>query len=200
MRKRLDFERPVEYSVIRECLEVAVQAPSGSVGQFWQFVLVDDAKKRAQLGDLYRRAWPHYVEQPYSIYNLHKGDDEMTEVARRATNSAEYLAENLGKAPWILVALLAGRYEGAPSNALSGAYGSILPAVWSFMVAARERGLGTCWTTVHLMYEREAADILGIPFEKYTQVAMIPIAYTKGTKFKPAPRKDLDQFIHRNEW
>jgi nitroreductase len=199
VRKRLDFDRPVEYSLIRECLGIAVQAPTGSIGQFWQFVLVDDPDKRAALGDLYRRAWPSYAEQPYSIYNLHKGDTQMTDIVDRATTSAEYLAENLGRAPWILIALLKGRYDGAPSNALSGAYGSILPAVWSFMVAARERALGTCWTTVHLTYEREASEILKIPYDKYTQVAMVPIAYTKGTEFKTAPRKDLDQFIHRNE-
>jgi nitroreductase len=155
VRKRLDFDRPVEYAVIRECLDLAVQSPTGSVGQFWQFVVVDDA---------------------------------------------EYLAENLGRAPWLLVPLIVGRFDGMNTSATAGAFGSILPAVWSFMLAARERSLGTCWTTIHLMYEREAADILGIPYERYTQVAMVPIAYTKGTEFKAAPRKDLDQFIHRNAW
>lgn len=200
VRKRLDFDRPVEYAVIRECLDLAVQSPTGSVGQFWQFVVVDDADKRAALGDLYRRAWPVYAEQPHSVYNLHKNDAAMAPIAERATASAEYLAENLGRAPWLLVPLIAGRFDGMNTSATAGAFGSILPAVWSFMLAARERSLGTCWTTIHLMYEREAADILGIPYERYTQVAMVPIAYTKGTEFKAAPRKDLDQFIHRNAW
>lgn len=200
VRKRLDFDRPVEYSLIRECLELAVQSPTGSVGQFWQFVLVDDPAKRAALGELYQRAWPTYAEQPYSVYKLHEGDAEMAPIAQRATSSAEYLAENMGRAPWLMVALLAGRYDDAPAGVAPGAYGSILPAVWSFMLAARERSLGTCWTTVHLMYEREAAEILNIPYDEYTQVAMVPIAYTKGTDFKAAPRKNLDQFIHRNTW
>jgi nitroreductase len=200
VRKRLDFDRPVEFSLIRECLDIAVQSPTGSVGEFWHFMLVDDPDKRAALGDLYRRGWPVYAEQPYSIYNLHKGDSSMTEIAGRATDSAEYLAENMGRAPWLVVPLITGRYDKLDTSATAGAFGSILPAVWSFMLAARERSLGTCWTTIHLMYEREAADILGIPYEQYTQVAMVPVAYTVGTQFRAAPRKDLDRYIHRNQW
>ncbi len=200
VRKRLDFDRPVEYSLLRECLELAVQSPTGSVGQFWHFILIDDADKRAALGDLYRRAWPIYAEQPYSIYNLHKDDPEMAAVAGRASKSAEFLAENMGRAPWLMVPVLAGRYENASADLAAGLYGSILPAVWSFMLAARERALGTCWTTIHLMFETEAAEILGIPFAHYTQVALVPIAYTLGTEFKAAPRIDIDQFIHRNGW
>lgn len=200
VRKRLDFERPVPYELIRECLDLAVQSPTGSVGQFWHFVVVDDPAKRAALGDLYRRAWPVYAEQPYSMYNLHVGDAEMEPVAGRAARSGEFLAEHMGRAPWLMVPLLTGRYENAPAEVTAGLYGSILPAVWSFMLAARERALGTCWTTIHLIYEREAADILGIPYAEYTQVALVPIAYSVGTDFKAAPRKDLDQFIHRNGW
>lgn len=200
VRKRLDFDRPVDFSLVRECLDLAVQSPTGSVGQFWHFIMIDDADKRAALGDLYRRAWPVYAEQPFSIYNLHAQDSEMQPIAQRASKSAEYLAENMGKAPWLMVPVLAGRYEGATADLAAGLYGSILPAVWSFMLAARERSLGTCWTTIHLMFEQEAAEILGVPYEEYTQVALVPIAYTKGTDFKAAPRKDLDQFIHRNGW
>ncbi|MCB1748865.1 MAG: nitroreductase family protein [Gammaproteobacteria bacterium] len=200
VRKRLDFDRPVDFSLIRECLELAVQSPTGSAGQFWHFVMVDDPDKRKALGDLYAKAWPIYAEQPFSIYNLHANDPEMKPIAARAADSAAYLGENMGRAPWLMVPVLNGRYEGATADLAAGLYGSILPAVWSFMLAARERALGTCWTTIHLMFEREAADILGIPYEEYTQVALVPIAYTKGTDFKPAPRKDLDLFIHRNGW
>jgi nitroreductase len=82
----------------------------------------------------------------------------------------------------------------------AGAWGSILPAVWSFMLAARARGLGTSWTTLHLAYEREAADVLGIPYDQITQCALIPVAYTLGTDFSPAPREPLDSVLHWNEW
>ena len=128
VRKRLDFDRPVEYAVIRECLELAVQSPTGSVGQFWQFVVVDDVDKRAALGDLYRRAWPVYAEQPHSVYNLHKHDAAMAPIAERATASAEYLAEDLRRAPWLLVPLIVGRFDGMNTSATAGAFGSILPA------------------------------------------------------------------------
>ena len=79
-------------------------------------------------------------------------------------------------------------------------FGSILPATWSFMLAARERGLGTCWTTLHLMYEKEAAEILGIPYDDVTQVALIPIAHTLGTNFRQGPRKAMDGIVHWNQW
>ena len=200
VRKRLDFERKVPFELLRECLEVAVQSPTGSVGQFWEFVFVDDPKKKHALGELYRKGWPRYVEKPTSIYNLHKDDDGMQKVAKKAGESAEFLAQNMGKSPWLMVPLIRGRSEDVPKENLAGYFGSVLPAVWSFMLAARERGLGTCWTTIHLIYEREAADILGIPFEQFTQVAMVPVAYTKGVSFRPAPRKKLDRFIHTNSW
>lgn len=200
VRKRLDFERPVELSVIRECLDLAVQSPTGSMGEFWHFLLIDDPKQRAELGKLYKRGWDGYVDQPYSLFNLHKGDSAMTDIVARAGDSASFLGENMSRAPWLLIPVISGRFEGGDSATMAGMYGSILPAVWSFMLAARERSLGTCWTTIHLVYEKEAADILGIPYQEYTQVAMVPIAYTKGTDFKAAPRKDLDRFLHRNHW
>jgi nitroreductase len=200
VRRRLDFDRPVPFEVLRDCLEIAVQAPTGSLGHQWQFVLVEDADRRGALAELYRRAWPLYVDQPYSIFNLHRDDTEMAPVAARAGASAEYLVDHMQRAPWLLVPLLSGRYEGAPLAIVAAVYGSIIPAIWSFMLAARERGLGTCWTTGHLMFEREAAAIIDVPHERFTQVAMIPIAYTIGTDFKAAPRKDLDQFIHRDRW
>lgn len=200
VRKRLDFDRPVPFELIRECLDLALQSPTGSAGQFWEFVLVDDPETRAALGGVYRKAWPTYTGTPGSLYNMHKGDDSMTDLVARSTGSAEYLVENMGRAPWLLIPLLRGRYERADHFSTASVYGSILPAVWSFMLAARERALGTCWTTVHLIHEEEAAEILGIPYDRYTQVAMIPIAYSKGTDFKPAARKDLDRFLHRNRW
>ncbi len=200
VRKRLDFERPVALAVIEDCISLAQQSPCGSLAHMWHFVLVDDPNKRRALAELYRRAWEHYVEQPWSIANLHRNDTEMAATAERATDSAAYLVEHLHRAPWLLVPVLAGRHEGADAAVTAAVYGSILPAVWSFMLAARERGLGTCWTTGHLMYEREAADILGIPYDDYTQVALVPVAYTLGTAFKPGARKAMAAYVHRNAW
>jgi nitroreductase len=125
----------------------------------------------------------------------------MKSVQDRVVSSAEYLGRHMGEVPAMLIPLLAGRFDGAPSFVLSSLYGSILPAAWSFMLAARERGLGTCWTTLHLMHEAEAAELLGIPHDQFTQTALIPIAHTLGgTRFEPGPRKDLAEFVHWNAW
>ena len=92
--------------------------------------------------------------------------------------------------------------DGAPAGMSAGFWGSLLPAAWSFMLALRSRGLGSAWTTLHLMGdgEKQAADVLGIPFEKYSQGGLFPIAYTKGTDFKPARRLPAEQLTHWNTW
>jgi nitroreductase len=204
VRKRLDFDRPVELSVIRECLEIALQAPSGSNAQGWQFVVVTDAGKRRALAELYRKAWLVYEKMPIAAHHVHAADPSMKEIQERVVSSAEYLAYNLEKAPAYLIPCLTPRIDAAAGPMLnmmaSASLGSLLPAVWSFMLAARARGLGTCWTTLHLFHEQEAAKILGIDFASVAQCALIPIAYTKGTDFKPAPRKPLDGVLHVNQW
>ena len=191
VRKRLDLERPVELSLIYECLQLAVQAPSGSNAQGWHFVVVTKPDVKEKVADLYRKAWSIYSRPFRSMIPRN-----------RVASSAAYLAEHMHQVPVLLVPCVAGRTDDAGMNTLSQAsqYGSILPAVWSFMLAARARGLGTCWTTLHLMYEQEAATVLGIPFESITQVALIPVAYTQGETFKPAQRKPLEGIVHVNGW
>ena len=200
VRKRMDFDRPVEPEVVRECLELALQAPTGSNRQGWQWVVVTDAAKRQALAEIYRKAYAAYREAPYYIGAIDTGDPDRRQVQVRSASSADYLAENLERAPVHVIPCVAGRTDGAPSLAQAGAWGSILPAAWSFMLAARSRGLGTSWTTLHLFHEKEAAEVLGIPYEKVTQTALIPVAYTKGTDFKPAPREPLDTVLHWDTW
>ena len=205
VRKRLDFDRPVSVETLEECLQMAVQAPTGSNAQGWQFMFVTDPDKRARIGELYSQAFDIYREMPVAIHHLHKdsGDDALKSSQSRSTSSAEYLAENMGKAPAMLIPCIIGRTDTEATNnmiAQSATWGSIIPAAWSFMLAARARGLGTAWTTLHLMHEKEIAELLGIPYETYMQVALIPIAYTKGTDFKPAYRPPLDTVMHVNEW
>lgn len=206
VRKRLDFDRPVEIDTIRECMEMAVQAPSGSNSQGWQFMFVTDPEKRARIGELYGQAFSVYRDMPVAIHHLHKdsGDDTLIESQERSTSSAEYLAANMGKAPVLMIPCIVGRTDAegmAGGNmANAGTYGSIIPAAWNFMLAARARGLGTAWTTLHLMHEKEVADLLGIPYDDYMQIALIPIAYTKGTDFKPAYRPPVDSVMHIDQW
>jgi nitroreductase len=206
VRKRLDFDRPLEMSVIRECVELALQAPSGSNAQGWHFVVVTDQSKRNAIGELYRKGFELYRGMDVSAHALAKAQSDPKDAAQmdRVVDSAEYLAENMHRAPALVIPCITGRMENIPGElaviAQASQYGSILPAFWSFMLAARARGLGTSWTTIHLMFEKQVAELLGIPYDEITQVALSPIAYTKGTDFKPARRKPIDGVLHVDAW
>jgi nitroreductase len=201
VRKRLDFSREVEPELIQECLELAVQAPTGGNSQSWHFVVVTDAQQRQALGDIYRKGFEIYRESiARSAAAVSKLPAERQETLRRVLDSTVYLVEHIHEAPVLLVPCVWGRVDGFNAIEQAGVWGSILPAVWSFMLAARSRGLGTCWTTFHLFYEQEAAEVLGIPYERVSQVGLIPVAYTLGTGFKPAPRVPMEKIVHWNKW
>src|SRR6266571_747774 len=200
VRKRLDFSRPVEPEIIQECLQIAVQAPTGGNRQTWHFVVVTDAEKRKALGEIYRKGYAIYRQQNASVADAgasKRMTPERIETLKKVISSSEYLAEHMHEVPVLVVPCMFGRVEGLNANAQAGMWGSILPSVWSFMLAARERGLGTCWTTIHLFHEEEAAQVLGLPFEKVTQTSLIPVAYTLGTEFKPGSRVSLESVVHR---
>ena len=153
VRKRLDFERPVEMSVIRECLEIALQAPSGSNAQGWQWVVVTDPAKRREVADIYRRAFAT-ESGPMAADKIHADDPLMAPVQQRVFASAKFLADNMHRPPVLLIPCFMGRAESGGAIGQASQYGSLLPAAWSFMLAARARGLGTAWTTLHLGWVR----------------------------------------------
>ncbi len=201
VRKRLDFSRPVEPELIRECVELAVQAPTGSNTQGWHFVVVTDAEVRKALADIYRRGYALYRQQQTEGKAMIKRNEQIAEAAiDRVRSSSQYLADHMHEAPVLLLPCISGRLENLPTLQQASIWGSILPAAWSFMLAARARGLGTTWTTLHLTFEKEAAEVLGIPYDKITQAALIPVAHTLGTDFKPAPRVPLDSILHWNKF
>ena len=200
VRKRLDFSRQVEPGLIRECLEIATQAPTGGNRQNWHFVVVTDAQQRQVLGDIYRRGFALYLQRALSTYSGSKLTREQMATLARVRDSSQYLADHMYEVPVLVVPCIQGRVDGLSPVEQASTWGSILPATWSFMLAARARGLGTCWTTVHLFYEQEAAQALGIPFEKVSQAGLIPVAYTLGTEFKPAGRVPLDSIVHWDRW
>ncbi len=200
VRRRLDTSRPVEMSVIRECLEIALQAPTGGNAQGWHFVVVTDAAKRAALAELFRKAVDWYREQPTGAGNLFQDDPVRGPQQRRVMGSVEHLVENLHAVPVHLIPCLTGRpAEAGPMPAFTRG-GSIYPAVWSFMLAARQRGLGSVLTTLHLLYEREAAELLGIPFDTISQAGLVPVAHYTGETFRPARRQPLDSVLHLDGW
>jgi nitroreductase len=200
VRKRLDFDRPVERAVVEECLEIALQAPTGSNRQGWQWVVVEDPAKKQALADIYRQNFAIYAASP--LRGTYEEGDPRHEQQDRVVDSARYLADHFHRAPYLMIPCIEGRLDNLPSFATASIWGSLLPAVWSFMLAARERGLGSAWTTIHLMMdgERKAAEILGIPYDQYSQGGLFPIAYTIGTDFKPAKRIPLDQVLHWDSW
>lgn len=198
VRKRLDLTRPVEPEVIERCIEIACQAPSGSNAQGWHFVVLSDPQTRGQLAELYRRGAERLVQEHYSRSLFAEGDLRAQQMPRVA-ESGVYLYEHLPEVPILVIPCLEGRFENAGLCWQATLYGSILPAVWSFMLALRARGIGACWTTDHLFYEREAGLLLGIP-ETVTQVALLPVAYFTGTDFKPAKRLPARDCTHWNRW
>jgi nitroreductase len=183
-RRRLDLSRPVPRELIGECVSLAVRAPNGANRQSWHFIVIDDEARRAAVADCYRRASADYLA----------GDSP-------DAASARFLAENLARVPVLLLACAHGRLgpDDGPRRAAS-LYGSLYPAVWSFMLAARARGLGTALTTVHLALEREVAEILGIPHRAVTQGPLVPVAYRSGPAPRPAARRPLSEVVSWNRW
>ena len=193
VRKRLDLTRPVPREVLMECLEVALQAPSGSNRQAWQWVFVDDHDLKQKLAGIYGKAWDVYSNEPAP--ELAPGD---ARAGRRdaVRSSAQHLRDHLHEVPVLMVPCL--RRRAGRSDA--GYWGSILPAVWSFCLALRARGLGSAWTSLTLMHEAEVAALLGIEHDRWAQAGLFPIAYTKGTDFKPASRIPAAEVVHWNGW
>jgi nitroreductase len=204
VRKRLDFTRPVEPEVIRECLRLAIQAPNGGNGQRWRWMVVTDPAKRRALGDCYRRGYAHFAQPPTSqpeVQDQPTASDLAQAAAElRFQESSDYLAEHIHEAPVMVIPCYLARPEGRTASRQAILWGSTLPAAWSFMLALRARGLGSAWTTAHLEYERDAADILGIPYEQVTQTALLPVAYTIGTDFKPGRREPLEDVVRWDTW
>jgi len=188
VRKRLDLTRPVPREVILECLQLAVQAPTGSNAQLWRWVVVDDPDTRAAVADLYRNPPP----VPGGLSGL--GDQLEPDAAQqRVMASAGYLREHLHEVPALVIPCTEKK------GGAAGWQPSIYPAAWSFMLALRSRGLGSCMTTVHLYREREAAELLGIP-DGYAQACLLPVAYYTGDDFRAADRRPVDEVTYFDRW
>lgn len=192
VRRRLDFDRDVPDDVLFECLRLSQQAPTGSNMQNWRWLVIRDADTRAKLADIYRAGGGEYLRA--SAATIEEGTQ-----THRVMNSAVYLAENLQHAPVHVIPCVKGRLTTSGVGEWSGMMGSIYPAIWNFQLALRSRGLGSCLTTLHLGKEADAAELLGIP-DDVMQIALLPVAYTKGTDFKPADRGPVERIVHVDRW
>lgn len=198
VRKRLDLERPVPTEVIRESLEVALQAPSGSNQQGWHWLVITDAEKRKAVGEYYRRAFMAYRNSSAYPTNRTSGDADRDATQNRVADSALHLAERMGEVPVLVIGALRASAD-LPAANQAGMWGSLLPAAWSLQLALRARGLGSAWTTLHLQYEKEISQLLGVP-DEVRQGVLLPVAYYTGDTFKPAKRQPLDTVLHVDGW
>lgn len=196
VRKRLDFSRDVPREVIMECLRLAIQAPTGSNMQGWRWMIVTDPDKRAALAEMYRKGFEPYMQMQMDQAAGAAPDPVMGRVAE----SAIYLSEHMGECPVLVIPCIEGYGLPMDQNIVAASfYGSIFPAVWSFQLALRSRGLGSALTTLHLSFEAEARELLGIP-EHVVQVGLLPVAYYTGEGFKPAPRTPVESITYWNDW
>lgn len=195
VRKRLDLDRPVPPEVVREALEVALQAPSGSNQQGWHWLVITDEDKRQAIGGYYREAFEAYRNSTAYPTRRSTGDSATQE---RVADSATHLAERMADVPVLVIGAIEANAE-LPAANQAGMWGSLLPAAWSLQLALRARGLGSAWTSLHLQYEKEIAELLGIPAH-VRQGILLPVAYYTGETFRPAPRRPLDEVLHVDGW
>lgn len=201
VRRRLDLKRPVPRDVIVECIRRACYAPNASNGQEWRWVVLDDREQIRRAGELYRDILVPRVSTMLET-KLADGD----EAGARISRSILYLADKMPEVPVMVIpcydrSLKLERYSrllqedttmSPEMNAAS--YGSIYPAVWSFQLALRSRGLGSAFTTAHQFDQPGMAKILGIPLA-WDQTCLIPVGYFTGDDFTPSPRGPVEDVI-----
>ncbi len=192
VRKRLDLSRPVPRDALLECVEIAGHAPMGGNLERNRWMIIDDADRKAAIAEYFAA-----VGRPYLAANAElRGDDR----SQRVIDSATYLVDHLADVPALVLAMRLDRPPLDQSQGQAAAYyGSVLPGVWSFQLAARARGIGSAWTTFHLEHETDVADLLGIP-PTVTQVCLLAVGYYTGDTFAPAPRRPAGDVTYLNAW
>jgi nitroreductase len=188
VRRKLDLDRPVEPKVITDCLRIAMQAPIASaLVPSLRWLVIRDPEVRAEVAAPVRQAG--YESQ--AKYG-HLADE-------KSLASGRHLLDVLDRVPVFVVLCLRGRPGTDPAFA-NAFYGSAYPALWSFQLALRSRGLGSTFVGYHLAdREREVAELLGIP-EDVTQITLLPVAYTTTTGFRPAARPPVDEITYYDRW
>lgn len=228
VRRRLDLDRPVPRSVIERCLRLAVHAPSANNVQRWRWIVISDPVKRSKVAELYRIAFQAHTAAIGGSPRSRSRRDAASN--RRTLESAQWLSDNLDRVPVHVIPCVAGQPPREADSAAIGEawqrdgarlfgpepdrrtrrdaagfvrnamyFGSIFPAIWSFQLALRGHGLGSAITLPHLIFQNEVAALLGIP-SLVTQVCLLPVAYTRGTEFRPAPRRDPARLTYWDGW
>jgi nitroreductase len=201
VRRRLDLTKPVPLGLIRECLEIAVQAPTSANLQNWSFIVVTDVEQRRAIADVYRRTWKSITTSPFAVADRFRDDPVRNREQHKVSNSAAYLADHIGEVPVLMIPCVEvidgdGTLTAENSNQ---SWSSIMPATWNYMLAARSRGLGTTWTGVTIMADEEMRAILGLPDNVY-HATTVPTAYYTGANFRRGKRIPLDEVVRFNRW
>jgi nitroreductase len=207
VRRRMDFNRPVERSVVEDCLRLAQQAPMGSNLEDWRAVAVDDPGLKARLAELYTEVWHQTVEGPLASGEAAtttrlspdvRGDEVSRDRQARILSGVKYLVDHLAEVP-VLVILCSTKPipERPVGGATSGYYGSVFPFAWSFQLALRSRGLGSVMATAMAHKATKVQQLLGLP-EDWRPITLLPVAYTTGLDFRPATRADLSEVAFWN--
>ncbi len=206
VRRRLDLDRPVPATLIREALDIALQAPTGANTQTWRFMVITDPVKRAKIADYYRLAAEAYVggktglsRTGVTMMREYASSDLRQQQREAMMKSGGFLMENLQRVPVMIIPCIEGRFEQDDVFTQASMWGSILPATWSLMLALRARRIASAWTTLHLLYEREISEMLGIPAD-FTQAALLPVAWLTGGDLKPAVRLPLETVTYWDQW
>lgn len=193
VRQRLDLDRPVPYNVVLDCIDIASAAPVGGNLERNRWLVIDDPETKRALGEVYSRVGRPYLEA--NAANVEEGSRQA-----RVIESSLFLIEHLADVPTLLIPMRLDRLDDESDTAsAAGFYGSVVPGIWSFQLAARSRGLGSAWTTFHLAHEQEVAELLGIP-PTVTQIALLPVAYYTGDTFHVAPRRPARDVTYLNRW
>lgn len=192
VRKRLDLTRPVPHEDLLECIDIASHAPMGGNLERNRWMIIDDADTKAKISEYFGAVGRPYLQANTEV----RSDDRSTKVI----DSAMFLVEHLHEVPALVLSMRLDRVpEASSTGAYAGYYGSVLPGVWSFQLAARSRGIGSAWTTFHLEHEAEVAELLGIP-SSVTQVCLLAVGYYTGDSFTPAPRRPASEVTYLNRW
>ena len=225
-RKTLDLEREVDLRVIEECLRIAMQAPTAHNDQRWHWIVITDPEKRARIADTYALIWEQMSKGERAKVRRFKGADQQY---TKIQDSANWLPEHLHEVPVFVIPCMVGprydnellrsewkRWMGRRREAVraldpdsdwdpsllwldGGYFASVYPAVWSFQLALRSRGLGSVLTVVHLAAEKPVQKILGLN-DRQVQTCLIPVAYTTKRTFRAAKRPPLESRLHIEEW
>lgn len=201
VRLRLDLEREVDPALLRDCVADALQAPQGSNLMRTEFLIVRDPDRIAAIGRIYREEFDRfYRASETGLFHRVDPDPRHAAQSRRTRESAEHLAAVMSEVPAIVIPCLTPRLAEGDVLTAKHRLATVYPTVWNFMLAARLRGLGTCWTGMTLGREADVAEIVGVDPAEVEQVCMIPVAHHTGTSFRQAWRPPAEEFIHWDLW